>query len=279
MYKSKSMIAAAVLMSGLALAAGCSESISYAKSSRAEGIRLYEQQNYAEAAGAFRNAVNQQPADYESRYWLGQAYDRLGRHQLAMQAYSSGLEQIGKTIEGRRDVQTRDKLIDAMASSIANAPEGQLDIDRLEARADFDAYVVLAKVCRRLGDADMAIENYSAALNSRPNDFVLAKEYGLYLQQLNQQQRSIVVLKQAYSINPNDPEVNAILTGHGIVLGPGLKPEDKLAKPLMPNGPMPDLREFRDTRYSEKSDAVPAADTAPARGRDLVPYTDEGPRD
>ncbi|HEX2973172.1 MAG TPA: hypothetical protein VHP11_12620, partial [Tepidisphaeraceae bacterium] len=57
---------AAVTLSPLFLSAGCADVITYARQSRREGLSLYKQEAYSDAAGAFRNAIRQDPRDYES---------------------------------------------------------------------------------------------------------------------------------------------------------------------------------------------------------------------
>jgi Tfp pilus assembly protein PilF len=61
-----------------ALLVGCQqEIISHNPQSRAQGISDFEQGNYADAAGSFRNALRSDPRDYRSAYYLAQCYENL----------------------------------------------------------------------------------------------------------------------------------------------------------------------------------------------------------
>ena len=70
-------------------------------------------------------------------------------------------------------------------------------------------------------------------------DFLLLKDYGLYLQQVGQGQRATTSLSQAYRLNDKDEQVNAALTQLGVVVGPSLKERNELASPAIPKGPIP----------------------------------------
>ncbi|MDB5302469.1 MAG: hypothetical protein JWM97_18, partial [Phycisphaerales bacterium] len=101
---------------------------------------------------------------------------------------------------------------------------------------------ILAKIGRRSGDADAAIESYSRASNMAPRDFAIAKEFGLYLDQLGQTERARKELRRAYALNSQDDEVANALRHVGVVPGPSLKDESDLARPLVPVGPLPELQ-------------------------------------
>src|SRR5688500_540412 len=59
----------ALVAGALVFSTGCSDHIlSRADDSRDSGLRLYDQRNYPEAAGAFRDALRQDPRDYQSYY-------------------------------------------------------------------------------------------------------------------------------------------------------------------------------------------------------------------
>jgi hypothetical protein len=63
----------------------------------------------------------------------------------------------------------------------------------------------------------------------------------MYLERFGQKERARLPLKNAYAMNSNDQEVADALRRVGVVPGPSLKPEDQLAKPLVPIGPIPPI--------------------------------------
>ena len=80
-----------------------------------------------------------------------------------------------------------------------------------------------------------------AALHD-PSDFYIAKDYGLYLEELGQTETADVQLRRAYQMNSKDPEIVAALRRIGTVPGPGLKDKKELARPAIPQGPLPELK-------------------------------------
>src|SRR5882724_7748866 len=74
---------ASLLVSLSLISSGCTEALTYANKSREEGQRLYDQHYYADAAGAFRNSIRQDPRDFRSQYYLGLCYDELKQHHQA----------------------------------------------------------------------------------------------------------------------------------------------------------------------------------------------------
>src|SRR5260221_13474386 len=86
------------------LLGGCSGMFTKYEDPQETGLRLYQEKNYPEAAGAFRNAVRKDPRDYKSQYYLGVACDADGRYQEAIEAYRSALGVMNITYEGQDDL-------------------------------------------------------------------------------------------------------------------------------------------------------------------------------
>src|ERR1051325_26272 len=55
----------------LAALSGCADVVTYSAKSQEEGMRFYSEKAYGDAAGAFRNAIRQDPRDYKSHFYLG----------------------------------------------------------------------------------------------------------------------------------------------------------------------------------------------------------------
>ena len=244
-----------------AILAGCgTEIISYNRQFREQGLAQYQQASYADAASSFENAVHQEPGDYTSRYYLGQCFEKLGKPQRAIEQYRTCLEVMVKSLEGKGDREMRRKVIEAYAGAISREPDKSEDLTALEkqTRTAENAFI-LAKIYRDSGDADMAITRFEQAQQIDPQDPQIAKEYGLYLEQLGQTQRADRQLRRAYTLNTRDEEVAAALRRLGIVPGPSLMKADELEKPALPLGPLPEVD--LSTSNRKTSPAQPAAPT------------------
>lgn len=255
-FSLKRMAAVAVLSLGLA---GCGggispEMITYNHAAyRQQGIEKFDKADYVNAASSFKEALRQEPGDYTSRYYLGQCYDKMGHPQQAIEEYRTTLNGMTHSLEGKGDVQTRGKVLEALAQAIAHEPDKSGDmaiVERQQPRTPEDA-ILLARICRYSGDADTALVHYQEAQQIDPASAPIAKEYGLYLEQLGQAKKADWQLRHAYAMNTRDEEVAAALRRLGVVPGPSLKSEDQLEKPFVPLGPLPEV----DLSSSNKSSA------------------------
>jgi tetratricopeptide (TPR) repeat protein len=231
-----------ISLAGL-LFCGCADIITYSKDSRAAGIEMYNRQAYADAAGAFRNAVRQNPKDYRSYYYLGACNEQLGQFQQAIAAYKTSYQVIDTTMEGKQDPVWRFRVLNGLAGAIAKSDTRDIELNALENRVRTrsfpDDHYLLAKVYALRGDADMAIESFDRAVTISPNNFHYAREAGLYLESLGQHDRAVPVLQRAYSLDNTDQQVIAALRRLNVIPGPSLKDESKLAQPFIPKGPIP----------------------------------------
>ena len=234
--------AAAVGVVAVALAGCGTQVISYDQQFRNQGITQFQQAAYADAASSFENAVRDEPGDYTSRYYLGQCYEKLGKLQAAIEQYRTCLNVMDHSLEGKGDREVRQKVVSAYASAISREPEKSGDLAALErqTRTAENAFI-LAQIYRQTGDADMAITRFEQAQQIDPADPQIAKEYGLYLEQLRQNDKAQNQLRRAYTLNSRDEEVAAALRRLGVVPGPSLKGEAGLEKPIIPLGPLPEV--------------------------------------
>jgi tetratricopeptide (TPR) repeat protein len=210
------------LIAGLICAvAGCADVVTYSKDSRNEGLRLMRAQEYADAAGAFRNATRQNPRDYQSYFYLGEAY----------------------AIAGKDDLEFRQTVLNGYASAIARSDTRDIEtnaaIQNAHNSAKASDWFLVAKIYAFRADPDNAIDAYTRAEQIDPTNFYIAKDRGLYLEKRNQQAKAEPSLRRAYAINQDDEEVSAALRRLGIVPGLSLKSENTLANPPLPKGPIP----------------------------------------
>ncbi|MCC6240196.1 MAG: tetratricopeptide repeat protein [Phycisphaerales bacterium] len=237
----------ALMMSLVSLAAGlagCADIVTYSRDAQEQGLQYYDAGQYTDAAGAFNNAIKQAPDNYQARYYLGSSYARLGNYEKAILAYRTALDAMKVTYGGQRDTDFRNKIIDGLALAVAQSPNRLVEMDKIQAdagsRANAENYIILAKACQYAGDPDGAMESYNRAAMLAPNDFEVQKQSGLYLDSLGQP-GAVGALSRANALNPEDQVVADALRRHNIIPGPSLKEPHELAKPIMPNGPIPDL--------------------------------------
>jgi tetratricopeptide (TPR) repeat protein len=204
----------------LGAAAGCADSLIYAKDSSKAGMQLYNEGSYPEAAASFANATRQDPSDYKSFYFEGASYQNLHEYQQAVRSYRSCISVMPMTLDGKNDTAFRYRTIDALATSIAKSASVGVETVALEkkvaGKAQPEDQWLLAKIYRYSGDADAAIDAYNKAVLIDPNNFTVAKEAGLYEAGLGQSQRAVFALKKAQAINGDDEQVNLALRGLGV---------------------------------------------------------------
>ena len=210
----------AVLGGGLICAAifsgGCADMVTYANKYHDQGMQLYGDRLYTEAAGAFQKSIRQDPRHYRSQFYLGACYEELGQHQQAFAQYKMALDVMASTPEGKRDQAFRELVLSRYAAAVARHDKAEVELAALVQRAQpsqrVEDWFLLAKVHRLRGDADLAIEAYRRAAQCDNNDFGVRKEFGLYLlDPLNQRREAEYYLRQAYRLNSQDEAVNAAL--------------------------------------------------------------------
>lgn len=208
---------------------GCADALVYAKDAHNQGMELYNEGDYADAAGAFENATRQDPRDYASYYYLGACYDQMHDYREAISAYHSSLDVMGLTLAGQHDPAMRDRALDSLATSIAHSPSVGVETVAMEKNCrahptDIEDQWLLAKVYRYSGDADAAVDAYNKAVLLGSRRFTLTKEAGLYEETLGQTQRATFALRQAYAENPDDQQVTEAL--HRLGASPTMSVKD-----------------------------------------------------
>lgn len=246
---------------------GTSSLLTYAQDARDTGLKQYRAHDYENAAGSFRSATRQDPRDYKSFYFLGACYDGMGSHQQAAQAFQSSLKVMDLTLEGQKDQEFRARAIEGLGIALAKGHDltAEVAMPQPGKRPAEDAWL-RAQVYRHSGDADAAVEAYTAAALQDPKHFHIAKSFGLYLENLGQTRQADLQLRRAYQINSGDEEVATALRRLGTVPGPALKEKDALARPPIPQGPLPELKmpRFGDSaRQAAGPPAQPTPSVAP----------------
>jgi tetratricopeptide (TPR) repeat protein len=242
---SKKYITPVFALLGCLLVGGCADILTYSKDSQAKGLELYREQQYADAAGAFRNAVKQNPQDYQCYFYLGESEEQLNQHEQAIAAFRTALTEMTHSMQGKSDIEFRQNVLNGLASAIAKSDRRDAEINEIQSQAtgngSAEDWFILAKVFAYRGDADSALDAYNKAELMDPQNFYIAKEYGLYLERTGQTQKAELPLEKAYAMNSEDVDVNNALRRIGVIPGPSLKDQDALAKPLIPRGPIPEI--------------------------------------
>jgi tetratricopeptide (TPR) repeat protein len=202
---------------------GCTDVLTYANKSREEGVRLYNDRYYADAAGAFRNAVRQDPRDYRSQYYLGLCYDELKQHHQAFSTFRTSLEVMKQLGPNFVDPNFRQQVLEAYGASVSRHDENESEVNALVKRAagssSGEEWFILAKAFRLRGDADRAIDAYTRAARVAGDDFFIRREFGLYLlDPLAQNKEAEYWLRMANKLQPHDETVNAGLAKLGVTI-------------------------------------------------------------
>src|SRR2546421_2338860 len=160
----RAIAVAASLLAAPLLLGGCSGFLTKFEEPQAQGLRLYQEKNYTEAAGAFRNAIRKDPRDYKSHYYMAVALDADGRYQEAIEAYRTALDVQNVTYEGQDDKAFRQKILEGLGMTVAKSDPHDTQLNQFEHQAKAsqrsEDFFVLAKIYRYRRDPDLALENY-----------------------------------------------------------------------------------------------------------------------
>lgn len=219
--------------------------LTWSNDAKRQGFQAYNDGQYADAAGAFRNAIRQNPQDPESEYWLGMCDEQTQSWHEAIDAYKTSLRLMPPPNTVHYSVSMHDSAFDRLAHIIAEhdatGSETDLVAQNISKDAPSEDYRLLGRIFRFRGDADSSLDNYRKAVHVDPDNFAAQRELGLYLEQLTQNQEAGQVLRDAYRINQNDYQVNTALRNIGMEPGPGLlATEEPAAHPYPPSIPAAD---------------------------------------
>jgi Flp pilus assembly protein TadD len=221
---------------------GCgSDVLTWSKDAKQQGIQDYNDGRYAEAAGAFSNAIRQSPMDPESEYWLALSYEQVQSYHEAIDAYKTSLRLMPAPGTVYYNAAMHDSAFDRLAKIVARfdptGRETDLIVQTATQSRSSEDYRLLAWVFRYRGDADTSLENFRHSVQIDPTNFVAQRELGIYLEQLNQNQEAGQVLRDAYRLNQNDARVNSALRKIGMEPGDGLlaqqPPQSHATRPLL----------------------------------------------
>jgi tetratricopeptide (TPR) repeat protein len=263
----------AIGIAGVALvfATGCGMDsqnvLTWSQDAKREGIQQYNDGRYAEAAGAFRNAIRQNPQDPDSEYWLGLCYEQTQSWHEAIDAYKTFLQLMPPPGTVHYSIGMHDSAFDRLAHIIASHDPTGSETDLVAQTAAqshlSEDFRLLGRVLRFRGDADSALENYRRGVQIEPENFAAQRELGLYLEQLTQNQEAGQVLRDAYRLNQSDDQVNNALRRIGMEPGPGLLAHQQPQARQITMPPVPSVDPGLPTPAANT--AGPSPDVAPPR--------------
>ena len=191
---------------------------------RLHGMQAFEAQDLPAAEARFATAVEQNPTDWKSLYYLGLIRIQQGRPFDAQILLENALEL-------RADHPETGDILDALAEALSR--RGQLAklhelLDHAtEQYASSRDYIRKGRYLLKLGDVDGAMLAYrKSAVVAKEGDaepFVVLADF---YERIGDMTNSLTALRHAYAIDPSDQEVAERLRLHGVVPGPtaGLTP-------------------------------------------------------
>lgn len=265
------LLAGGILAAALALG-GCADAITFSRTETIEGRTLIEEGDADGAAVIFANMTRRNPRDHRAHYYLGVAKVESGRPREAIRSFRDGLSVMELTPHGRADDHFRALLVEALSGALADHDVDGSQLAQIEklSKGNTTLKLLVAMTHAKAGRPDNAISAFEAATSLDRRNPEVAKQYGLYLESLQQEEAATKTLRRAYALNTTDEEVAAALTRLGIVPGPSLLSRIDLATPALPLGPLPEIR------VAEQPEANPDGQTPDGTGTPSTPPTAPG---
>src|SRR5436305_1446875 len=104
-------------------ASGCAEVMTNTRVERERGIKLYNEGQYADAAGSFRETIRHNPADVQTHFYLAQSLDHLGAYEQAIQQYRTTLRIMENSLEGQENRPMRLQALELLATAVSKAQD------------------------------------------------------------------------------------------------------------------------------------------------------------
>jgi tetratricopeptide (TPR) repeat protein len=196
-------------------AAGCAQQQKPIHVLREAGDWHFEWGRYDQASQEYAGIIAQQPGDWQAQSRYGQAMFQLGDLKAARRALETAYAR------NPLDDETARGLADTLLAQEDHARLFQFLRDRAGSLRSVEAYLDMADYCREMGDYDSARFAAETAIlvdNGQTTDpYVKAAQLA---SELGRPQESLVRLRQAYGINPQDRRVVEMLGEMGEVAGP-----------------------------------------------------------
>lgn len=181
-----------------------------------DGIQQFSRGHYREAAESFSMCLELKPSDPVLLYNLAQCYDRQGDWQRGEQYYRECLTHAPRHVDARQGYVT-------LLYRTGRAAEANMIIGHwmAETNAPADAFVLDAWRLRQERNYPQAQVRLQEALALEPHNSRALTELGIWYEQMNMPERSIVLYERVLEKDPDQFEVRDRLTS---LKGKGLKP-------------------------------------------------------
>jgi tetratricopeptide (TPR) repeat protein len=174
------------------------------------GWILFKKHEYPRALAMEEEGVAAQPNDPEVQFHLGMAHYMMGNESPAQVAFQFAAAKGDFT--GKDEAVRRLAIIAIDPKTATAAQRNEIETDVKKDPADPIATRRLAELQERDGEWQKAAATYEIALQQSPQDFRdMARLAQIYSTKLNQPQKAMVLAKNAYQHEPNDPYISATL--------------------------------------------------------------------
>lgn len=205
---------AVALIAGLCLTAGCQTNSRL----RLVGMRALDNGDLATADASFARAVEQQPADWKSLYYLGLVRLEQGR---PIEAQLNLEQAYGIRDEHAETADILDALAEALYQQDAQARLHAMLRDASQRYGQTRDFLREAKYLAKIGDVDGSDLAYKkAARFARPDDVQPYVQMADFYESIGDQARAVDALQRAHYLMPDDRRIADRLRRHGVVPGP-----------------------------------------------------------
>lgn len=185
---------------------------------RKQGMDAYDQQATTDAQQRFVQAVEQDPTDWKSLYYLGKIRLQQGKSFEAQTLLEQALVL-------RQDHPETADILDALAAALFQ--RGRIEaLHQLLAKSIDDYgtsrdYIRHGKYLMEQGDIDQAKLAYrKAAFFAQPDDAMPFLTLADFYESIGDTANAVTALRHAYTVTPKDRQIHDRLRRYGIVPGP-----------------------------------------------------------
>lgn len=212
----------ALLMIVASLAApGCSAKKSLIEL-REEGAYYLERDRFPEAQLAYEQVLEAKPEDTVANYGLGRALLAQGESLRARTHLEIAYQQ------SSRDPNLTFEIGTALAEAMAQSGDKQGMVlflkDAAQSRGEVRDYLLWGDMAAKYGDPDSAELAYRTAVRIERTPTVLTYwKLALFYESIGKTEAATHRLRQAYAIEPDNPQIIEKLQSYYAVVGPSLK--------------------------------------------------------
>lgn len=211
------IVAAALLLAN----AGCSM---VASGQNAEGVALYEQGQYQQAADRFLNALQHEPRNADAMYNLGSVYYQSGIQRNDPQALKQAEDMYNRCLDVSPDHQECHRALAVLLAKTNRKEQAFTLLQRwAQRRPDLvDPRLEMARLYQEYGDPESAKHILEDAIAVNVNDQRIWRALGAMREADGDYAQAMANYQRSLALNPNQPDVGLRLAAlqRGQTLGP-----------------------------------------------------------